>query len=129
MQKSFVHSKYSAASKYSASTQQVLSCQGHGYPDGCVKAVMGILRVAAEREVATHSSILAWEIPWTEEPGMLQSVGLQRIGHNCLPNTHTHTRVAAQLVVAMVVVITTGSNSSGSVNGSSDSSTVEWPYC
>ena len=30
-----------------------------------------------EKEMATHSSILAWEIPWTEEPGGLQSVGLQ----------------------------------------------------
>ena len=35
-----------------------------------------------EKERATHSSILAWEIPWTEEPGGLQSVGLQRIRHN-----------------------------------------------
>ena len=34
-----------------------------------------------EKEMATHSSILAWEIPWTEEPGMLQSRGLQRIWH------------------------------------------------
>ena len=32
-----------------------------------------------EEEMATHSSILAWEIPWTEEPGGLQSVGLQRV--------------------------------------------------
>ena len=32
---------------------------------------------ALEKEMATHSSILAWEIPWTEEPGRLQSVGLQ----------------------------------------------------
>ena len=37
---------------------------------------------ALEKEMATHSSILAWEIPWTEEPGRLQSVGLQRVGHN-----------------------------------------------
>ena len=34
-----------------------------------------------EKEMATHSSILAWEIPWTEEPGGLQSKGLQRVGH------------------------------------------------
>ena len=33
-----------------------------------------------EKEMATHSSILAWRIPWTEEPGGLQSVGLQRVG-------------------------------------------------
>ena len=35
-----------------------------------------------EEEVATHSSIVAWEIPWTEEPGGLQSMGSQRVGHN-----------------------------------------------
>ena len=35
-----------------------------------------------EEEMATHSSILAWEIPWTEEPGGLQSMGMQRIGHD-----------------------------------------------
>ena len=32
--------------------------------------------------MATHSSILAWRIPWTEEPGGLQSMGLQRVGHD-----------------------------------------------
>ena len=35
-----------------------------------------------EEEMATHSSILAWEIPWTEEPGGLQSTGSQRVGHD-----------------------------------------------
>ena len=35
-----------------------------------------------EREMATHSSILAWEIPWTEAPHGPQSMGLQRIGHD-----------------------------------------------
>ena len=35
-----------------------------------------------EKERATHSSILAWEIPWTEEPGRLQSIGSQKVGHN-----------------------------------------------
>ena len=35
-----------------------------------------------EKGVATHSSILAWRIPWTEEPGRLQSMGSQRAGHN-----------------------------------------------
>ena len=35
-----------------------------------------------EKEMATHSRILAWRIPWTEEPGRLQSTGLQRVGHN-----------------------------------------------
>ena len=35
-----------------------------------------------EKEMATHSSILAWRTPWTEEPGGLQSTGLQRVGHD-----------------------------------------------
>ena len=35
-----------------------------------------------EKEMATHSSILAWTIPWTEEPGRLQSMGPQRVGHD-----------------------------------------------
>ena len=35
-----------------------------------------------EKGMATHSSILAWRIPWTEEPGGLQSLGLQRVGHD-----------------------------------------------
>ena len=35
-----------------------------------------------EKEKATHSSILAWRIPWTEEPGGLQSTGSQRVGHD-----------------------------------------------
>ena len=49
-----------------------------------------------EKEMATHSSILAWRIPWTEEPGGLQSTGSQRVGHDWvtshfLSHTHTHT--------------------------------------
>ena len=35
-----------------------------------------------EKGMATHSSILAWRIPWTEEPGGLQSMGSQRVGHD-----------------------------------------------
>ena len=35
-----------------------------------------------EKEMSTHSSILAWRIPWIEEPGRLQSIGSHRIGHN-----------------------------------------------
>ena len=35
-----------------------------------------------EKEMATHSSILVWKIPWTEEPGRLQSMESQRIGHD-----------------------------------------------
>ena len=35
-----------------------------------------------EKEIATHSSILAWEIPQTKQPGRLQYIGLQRVGHD-----------------------------------------------
>ena len=35
-----------------------------------------------EKEMATHSSILAWKIPWMEKPGRLQSMGSQRVGHD-----------------------------------------------
>ena len=45
-----------------------------------------------EKETATHSSILAWEIPWTEEPGGLHSIGSQRVTHNW-----THTQATLSL--------------------------------
>ena len=38
--------------------------------------------VPLEKEMATHSSILAWRIPWTEEPGRLQFSGIARVGHD-----------------------------------------------
>ena len=40
-----------------------------------------------EKEMETHSSILPWRIPWTEEPGGLQSTGLQRVRHGWAANT------------------------------------------
>ena len=48
-----------------------------------------------EEEMATHSSILAWRIPWTEEPGGLQSTGLQRVGHDWA-TSHAHTQSWSQ---------------------------------
>ena len=46
-----------------------------------------------EEEMATHSSILLWKIPWTEEPGRLQSMGSQRVRHDLATEhrAHTHT--------------------------------------
>ena len=44
-----------------------------------------------EKGMATHSSILAWRIPWTEGPSGLESRGSQRVGHDWVTNTHTHT--------------------------------------
>ena len=45
-----------------------------------------------EKEMATHSSILAWRIPQTKEPGELQSMGSQRVGHDWVSNTSTYPR-------------------------------------
>ena len=44
-----------------------------------------------EKGMATHSSILVWKIPWTEESDRLQSMGPQKLGHDQANNTHTHT--------------------------------------
>ena len=44
---------------------------------------------ALEKNMATHGSILTWRIPWTEKPGGLQSMGLQRVKHDWATNTFT----------------------------------------
>ena len=63
-----------------------------GFPDGSVEKNPPAMQETwvqslggedpREEEMATHSSILAWEIPWTEEPGRLQSMRSQRVRHN-----------------------------------------------
>ena len=50
-------------------TQEVMWARSLGWED------------SLEEEMATHSSILTWRVPWTEEPGGLQSIGSQRVGH------------------------------------------------
>ena len=57
-----------------------------------------------EKGMATHSSILAWRIPWTEGPGGLQSMGLQRLGHDWVTNTFTFTE--NNMYVQMIRVFT-----------------------
>ena len=52
--------------------------------------------VSMEEEMTAHSSTLAWRIPLTEEPGGLQSMGSQRVGHDRL-NTHTHTYLVKKI--------------------------------
>ena len=49
-----------------------------------------------EKEMANHSSILAWKIPWTEKPGRLKSMGWQTIRHDWATHTHTHTHTHNQ---------------------------------
>ena len=63
-----------------------------GFPGGSVVKYMPTMQETQiqflgqddplEKGMAIHSSILAWRIPWTEEPGRLQSMGLQRVGHD-----------------------------------------------
>ena len=77
-----IHFKYNDSS----------TCMSVGCPAGsdgkesaCSAGDMGFipeLGRSLEKGMATHSSILAWRIPWTEEPGGLQSVESQRVGHN-----------------------------------------------
>ena len=69
-----------------------------------------------EKEMATHCCILAWEVPWTEEPGGLQSMGLQRVGHdgatkqqqqqqeynNCL---HLWLRSNPGIIIIIIIII------------------------
>ena len=56
-----------------------------------------------EKEMATHSSTIAWKIPWTEEPGRLQSMGSQRVGHDCATSlSHALTRNAEEAEIAQL---------------------------
>ena len=50
------------------------------------------------KEMETHPSILAWEIAWIEEPGVLQSMGSQRVGHDWA-HKHTHTQVPPRMLI------------------------------
>ena len=65
-----------------------------GFPGGVSgkePACQSRRRDPLEEEMAAHSSILAWRIPWTEEPGRLQSLGSQRVRHNWSDLAHTDT--------------------------------------
>ena len=64
-----------------------------------------------EEEMATHSSVLTWEVPWREEPGGLQSMGSQRLGHDweaectrarARAHTHTHTHTVMCLPIFFI---------------------------
>ena len=59
-----------------------------------------------EESMATHSSILARRIPWTEEPGRLQFMGLQRVRHDLVTEqTHTHMCVCVCVCVVYVCIV------------------------
>ena len=88
--------------RHSWVTERQQQCVYMGFPSG--SAVKNLTAVQESQEtsvlslgwedlleddMATHSSILAWRIPWTEEPGGLQSMGSQRVRHDRATNTHT----------------------------------------
>ena len=52
-----------------------------------------------EKEMTVHSSVLAWRIPWKEEPGELQSTGLKRVGHYQATNTNPAPKLPPQELV------------------------------
>ena len=56
----------------------------------CRKELTPPLQSGSEKAIAPHSSTLAWKIPWTEEPGGLQSMGLPRVGHNWATSLSLH---------------------------------------
>ena len=51
-------------------------------PDPGIETFLCLLHWQMEKAMASHSSTLAWKIPWTEETGRLQSMGLRRVGHD-----------------------------------------------
>ena len=59
-----------------------------------------------EKELATHSSTLAWKIPWMEEPGRLQSVGLQKVRHDWVTSLFTFTLGSCQTSLCPPMVVT-----------------------
>ena len=56
-----------------------------------------VRKIPLEEGTATHSSILAWRIPCTEEPGGLQSIVLQRVGHDLGDLAHTHRNTSVNI--------------------------------
>ena len=61
-----------------------------------------------EKEMATHSSTLAWKIPWMEEPGRLQSMGSQRVAHDratSLSFSIVSYSISVQMMVAIILII------------------------
>ena len=69
-----------------------------------------------EEAMAAHSSILAWRIPWTEEPGGLQSQGSQRVRHNWNDLAHTHTCVCVWNWMYTHICITASLCSTAEIN-------------
>ena len=78
--------------------KEVKSCQIHLSVAQCLGREDPL-----EEEMATHPSVLAWEIPWTEEPGGLQFKGLQEVGHDLVTEHAVNTYVLIILILQLKV--------------------------
>ena len=85
-----------------------------GFPAGSVVALLLMQEMwvqslgwedPLEKKMTTHSSILTWESPWTEEPGRLQSMGLQRVGHHLVTKQKKCISVCYKLVLFNLYII------------------------
>ena len=85
-----------------------------GFPAGSVVALLLMQEMwvqslgwedPLEKKMTTHSSILTWESPWTEEPGRLQSMGLQRVGHHLATKQKKCISVCYKLVLFNLYII------------------------
>ena len=83
----------------------------NGKESACSAEDLGLIpgwgKIPLEKGMATHSSVVAWRIPWREGPGGLQSMESQRVGHSCAANTftfihtHTHTHTHTDICVCI----------------------------
>ena len=70
-----------------------------------VRSLGQVGKIPLEKGMATHSSILAWRIPWTEEPGRLRSMGLQIVGTETKRPTHMVHSVNQELTVSFLLFV------------------------
>ena len=63
--------------------RSLVGCSPWGHKESDTTDQLHFLYLVKEKEMTTHFSTLAWKIPWMEEPGRLQSIGSQRVGHDC----------------------------------------------
>ena len=108
----------SLASDKILSWNKLQLCYSKGFPDSSVVNLLAIQETQEtlvrslgredplKRGMATYSSILAWRIPWTEEPGRLQSIGSQKAGHDgidlaCMPTCAIHLLVSDSILSSL----------------------------
>ena len=118
------------------------NCHLHsrGYPDAqTIKnlpamqetKLQSLCQDSLEKGMATHSSILAWRMPWTEESGGLQSIGLQRVRHDWVTNTlyHLHGWKHLHFMDFFVVLFVSLLKTAGTSSNEQHNSIMYKPFC